>query len=64
VSGTRNLGNLGYGVVLSQNAGNLVEDNDIEHCGAYGILAIFADQNTVASNVFSGNAEGNELYIG
>jgi hypothetical protein len=49
-TGTRSLGNLGYGVVLSQATGNVVEKNDIEHCAAYGVLTIFADQNTVSSN--------------
>ena len=63
-SGTRNLGNLGYGVVLSQGTGNFVEDDDIEHSGVYGILTIFADQNTVQSNVFAANAAGNEYAIG
>jgi nitrous oxidase accessory protein NosD len=63
-TGTRSLGNLGYGVVLSQATGNVVEKNEIEHSPAYGVLTIYADQNTVSSNTYTGNAEGNLHAIG
>ena len=64
VAGTLNLGNLDYGVYLNDTSGNAVDYNDIENSGAFGIVAVLSDQNSVTGNVFSGNAYGDEYYVG
>jgi titin len=63
-SGAFNLGNLTYGIVLNATSGNLVEYNTIAFSGRYGILTFSPGQDTVTSNVFIANMEGNELVDG
>ncbi len=63
-SGTRNFGNLDYGIALNQTSGDTVEYNVVAHSGVYGILIIYSTDNTLQYNVFIANTDGDVVTFG